>query len=143
MSITAAEGAIVARIKAQVPGLRDVLTAAEAADVQSTRQRTPAAHVLFAGYEPIKQNQGAAQIRTTWAVVVAVKNTRAPIAGDEARDEAGPFMASIIAALIGWKPAEGHSALQVQAGAPPFYDNGYGYFPLAFTTETTIRQNPA
>lgn len=138
MSFTAAEPLIVGRVREAVPALRDVLTAAEIEDIADSRQAVPAAHVLYSGYEVLKHNPSAARIRTTWAVVIVTRNRGAKSDGAPARDKADPILDDVAGALIGWKPDTNHSSLTLVSGAEPFYLGAYGYFPLAFQTETTI-----
>lgn len=134
----AAEALIIARLQAQIANT-PVLSAADLAGVEETKQVTPALHVLYLGDRLIDaQGRGRAQtVAQTWMVVVAVRNARDQGKGKEARGTAGPFIDSVLSALSGWAPSISHSELaRVNAPARPLYGaGGYAYFPLAFETQ--------
>lgn len=137
-----AEPLIVARLEAKVPGVK-VFSAADLAGVAEAKQTTPALHVLFSGYRPTRQQEGShgriQEGEQTWFVVAAVRNLRSPQTGEHAREEAGPVLATVLAALQGWKPSTGHGPLELAPGARAGFKNGFGYFPLAFTTKVVTR----
>jgi len=136
-----AEPLLIARLQAQVPGVKAVLSAADLAGVAESKQQTPALHVLFRGYRPTRTSgEGRVQeTEQTWQVVVAVKNLRSPQTGEHAREEAGPLLAAVLAALQGWRPSAEHTPLTLAAGAAPGFSRGYAYFPVAFGTNVVTR----
>lgn len=144
----ALEGLIVARLAAQtaMPAKR-VLTAPDIEQVEEARQTTPAYHVIYAGDRAPSGGGGAARSRyqvveQLWLVVVAVKNVRDVRRGQAAREQAGPWVTELIAALQGWRPGDDYNELQRDLGAPPAaYQAGYFYVPtlwaVTFSTQGT------
>jgi hypothetical protein len=135
----AAEGLIVERLRAQVPGVspRNVLTAADLAGVQARAQHTPALHVIYDGDEPAgpagQDEFGATQMaQQRWLVVVAVRSAADTVGGVGARQAAGPLLVDAINALAGHRLGPDHGPL-VRASAPrPLFDAGYAYFPQLY-----------
>lgn len=136
-----AEGLIIARIKAEVSGLKAVLPAADLAGVAENAQPSPAVHVIYAGDQvPGSDNQrstsGALQkVTQQWYAVVAVRNARTQTSGAAARETAGPIITQVLAALAGWQPADAFKPLKRVNAPPPKTIGTFAYFPLLFTTE--------
>lgn len=121
-------GLVVKRLKAEVPGLREVGGAADYAAVQDLRGfSTPSAFVIFAG-ESGNAGNGPRGARvqpaaTRFGVVLAVRNYR-PGAGDQLGDELRQFIGLSRTALIGWvPPTPGATALTWEGGEVMDYDN--------------------
>lgn len=144
VDLLAPQAGIVERLIDQVSGFRAVLTAADLAGIKQSQQVTPAAHVVYAGFEvPAGQGQqdaegGSQVILVRWMVVVAVRNARTQVTGAAAREDAGPLMGAVIEALKGWAPAEGFAPLVMRPAPPAAYDAGFADFPILFTTTTVV-----
>lgn len=142
----AAEALLLARLSDQVPGVKAVLAAADLEGVEEAKQVTPALHLVFGGYRPLRQGQGAGgrlvETEQTWWVVVAVKNLRTAKTGTDARAEAGPLLAAVLGALLGWKPSPDHAPLELAPAPRGGFSKGFGYYPLAFVTRVIMRCNP-
>lgn len=138
-----AEPLLIARLREKVSDVKGVLSAADLAGVAESAQQTPALHVVFGGYRPTRSvdgSRGAIQeTEQTWWVVAAVKNLRSPQTGENAREQAGPILSAVLAALQGWQPTAKHTPLELAAGPRPGFSKGYGYFPLAFVTRVVTR----
>ena len=118
---------VVARLKAEVPALREVSGAAEYAAVMDLRSfQTPSAYVIFAGESGGDAGPHGARVQpavTRFGVVLAVRNYR-PGAGDQLGDELRKFIGLTRTALIGWvPPVPGATALTWEEGQVMDYDN--------------------
>ena len=143
MNYLAVESLIIDRLTAEVPALRAVLSADALTDLTEGVQTTPAAYVLYDGddvpsTDGKRAGDGARQlVSQRWLVVLAVRNARG---GADAREDAGPLLTQILAALAGYHPqpappAQVYRPLKRAQAPRPGYHAGYGYFPLLFTTE--------
>lgn len=143
MNYLALEPLIIDRLKTEVPTLRAVLSADALADLAEGVQTTPAAYVLYDGddvpsADGKRAGDGARQlVSQRWLVVLAVRNARG---GSDAREDAGPLLTQILAALAGYHPqpappSQVYRPLKRAQAPRPGYHAGYGYFPLLFTTE--------
>ncbi|MDK2598661.1 phage tail terminator protein [Pseudoalteromonas obscura] len=98
-------------------------------------QTTPTVFYLYMG-DAIsdKANAGASmQLKQTWLVVLADR------LGDEANT--GHILTSIIRALAG-KKTQGIGPWQrVNTSIKPRYTQGFGFYPLAFTSQFKMRGN--
>ena len=130
----AAEGPIVARLQALVPGVA-VLTSSDIAESEDRPPITPAIRVLYGGDRVGSQaGRGAAQaIAQRWLAVVVVRDTR-PGGADGGRQNAGALLLQVLAALSGWEPAPGFGPLRRVDAPMPHYGEGLAQFPLAFET---------
>ena len=125
------------RIQSEVPGLRAVLSQADLDGVQRNRQTTPAAHVIYGGYQVKDATPDQARVLITqrWWVVVAVRNVRDTNSNEAARQAAGPLIAGVLATLLGWKPDADHSPLGLEtSSARAQWTGGFGYLPLLFSS---------
>lgn len=129
------------RLRDRVPGLRDVLGAADLGGIQERAQIVPAAHVLLAGITPTEErDDGRVQrIEQLWYVAIAVRNARDTQGGAGARAEAGPLLAQALRALCGWRPSPAYTPLRLRRPPPTFFSRGFGYYPLAFASQTIVR----
>lgn len=132
----ALEGAIVARLRQQLPELQAVMTAEQLDGVQQTAQHTPAAHVLFTGYTPVNtQRDDVIQVGQSWTVVLVTRSVQ-----QHTDTRRGGYQSRIISALHGWKPAGARTALRLaSAPIPPSYGPGVAYLPVAFDTTVITR----
>lgn len=121
-----------------IPEFVDVLSGEQLSKVTEENLSTPAAHVVYLGDAIDKTAQGGviSKIKQRWMVVIAVQT----FDGSDTQQEAGELMGKVFEHLQGWKPAPEFTNLHREsAGTPPLYKNGYGYFPLLFTTHMTIK----
>jgi len=137
------EPLIVARLKDKVTQARDVASAADLAGVELSKMKTPALHVLPAGYKPTQSKPGSSgtvqQIEQTWWIVAAVKNLKDPKVGAKAREDAGPLIAATLKALLGWKAGDDFTPLSMAPGPAPRFESGFARFPLAFKTLISVQ----
>jgi hypothetical protein len=135
------EPVLVERIKANVQGLKAVLTASDLAAMEEQAQIAPAAHVIYLGDEtgigPGQQGtMGKTQIVTQlWAVVIAVYHADPADTSYGNRRLAGPLIASLLRGLSGWTPQDTVKALTRGQPVRTHYANGYGYYPFVFRAE--------
>jgi hypothetical protein len=125
-----------------------ILTAPDLAAVQETNQPVPAVHVLYQGYsasgdysrQPKGSSAGAvAAVVQSWVCTVAVRNVRTIKTGSSARTDAGPLVARVAQALMGWQPAGCSKPLKLVNAAQAAYSAGYMYLPLQFDAEFVLR----
>ena len=131
----AAEQGIINRLQA-VTNYK-ILTAADLEDAMEGQTPAPAIFVLYAGESNIKTTPNGARVEVvqTWVAVVVVRNTRQPSSGQGARGEAGQMLGIVADALMGQSPGLSLTTLkQVSSPWPPSFDNGFYYYPLAFST---------
>lgn len=139
MNYLALEPLLISRIK-EIALFNDVLTSEQLSKVAEDNQSTPAAHVVYLGdvVDDTKQGGVVSKIKQKWMVVIAVQT----FDGSQTLIEAGELMGAVFEKLQGWKPSPDLTNLHREsAGTPPLYRNGYGYFPLLFTTHMTIKGN--
>ena len=140
----APESHIVARLKAELAGLKPavhVLTAADLASFKEETQPTPAVHVLWNGFKVLESRSDGKQARLdhTWLVVAAVKNVRGLQSGAAARADAGPLMARAGAALMGFRPPGVAGPMRLAPPPAAGFSGGFMYLPLAFLVETHFK----
>lgn len=115
-----------ARLKAEVPELREVAGAADYAAVKNLRDFiVPGAYVLLADESGGGSVRGAkaAPASAEFGVVLAVRNFR-DRAGGQLKDELRELLGKVRAALIGWTPpAPGATACSWRGGAQMDYDD--------------------
>lgn len=137
MNYLALEPLLVKRLEA-LDIFTDVLSSEQLSKVTEENQSTPAAHVVYLGDAVSETAQGGvySKIKQRWMIVVAVQS----FDGSDTLTEAGELMGSVFESLQGWKPATEFTPLHREnAGTAPLYRNGYGYFPLLFTSNLTIK----
>lgn len=117
-----------------------VLSAADLAEVKEAAQKTPALHLIYAGFAVVEDMGTAWRLEHTWYAVAAVRNVAAVRSGQAARQEAGPLVTLAVAALAGSKPAGATKALKLITPPKPRYTAGYQYIPSAFLAETIFRK---
>lgn len=131
----ALEPLLIARISATVSGLQAVQGVADLASLADKQQITPAVYVIYLG-DIVGTMAGNAQpTDQVWAVVPTVYYADPSDTGEGARRLAGPLITRTLAALSNWRPRQDMKPLRRMASSTPAaYDNGYGYFPLLFTS---------
>lgn len=141
----APEPHIVGRLKEALVDLRPqvhVLTAAELASIREDTQPVPAVHVVWAGFRVLESRTdgAAARLDHTWLAVVAVRNVAQLKSGAAARLDAGPLVARVGAALMGYRPPNVNGPLRLAPGPGAGGANGFFYVPLAFQVETIFQR---
>lgn len=129
---------IVARLRSELPELREVTTI-DGYDPKVTEpKQLPAAVVVAAGMQPVGNTAQRVQAAVVqqWLVVLGVRSAARP-AGRNA-GELGPLISRAVRALQGWTPGpddrfNGQRALVWSPGGPrPSYGNNVSYWPLLF-----------
>lgn len=149
MSVQAIEAALVARLEATLKATGHVLhvySAGEYATVAEGSQRTPAAAVLYNGYEVGDEvGQGIQQAVDLQFLVVLVTRSAVDFAqGGGAADDVSPIFDALLAAVLGWRPPIAGPAFPSPfrlAAAPgaTVSQQGFAYWPVAFTIRRTYR----
>lgn len=139
-NLLAAEPLIIARIKAHVPGLRTVASASVLAGAVDIAPMCPAAFVLSDLASARGTDvPGRAIEAQNWQVVICVASIRDPHDVNTTASVAGPFMLDAVKALAGWVPTPDHRAVVYQGRGAPYYEPGYGEFPLFFGVDVPLR----
>ncbi|CDM42388.1 phage tail terminator protein [Ectopseudomonas oleovorans] len=133
------EPLLVERIRAQVPGLADVLAIPDLASLDEDGQVSPSVYVVYLGDDTgsgAPHQGGARKIQTVtqnWAAVLHVYYADATGRGEGARREAGPLLGKLLTELTGWMPDGCTTPLaRAPRQAPVAYSNGHFYYPLVF-----------
>jgi hypothetical protein len=135
MSLLATGALIVERLKTSCPAARgNVFSARDLADIDESKQITPALHVMLYDYRPVATRAGSAKWEETWIVVAVVKHaarTDRPLA---LIDEGAALVDQVVAALSGWHPGRSVAVpITLSEGPRPGFSETHAYFPLAFT----------
>lgn len=136
-----AEPLIIQRIKDKaIAGVKTVASASILAGAQDVAQYVPAIFVLPDAGDYIPQvSDGQVQTETQhWQIIVVVKNIRDPLDVNTTAREAGGYMTELLQALVGWKPAQNLHAMAISARPAPFYQPGYGEFPIILNTRFVV-----
>lgn len=133
---------IAERLRERVQELQMVVTLQDAADLEERmRARRAAAFVVYDG-DRLADAAGRGQAHPVWQrwlVVLAVRNARAHDTGDGLRDEAGPLISALLAALQGWQPDDdAYRPLARVAATAPGYSPAFAFYPLAFECQITM-----
>jgi hypothetical protein len=132
------EGALVDRLRDQLPDDVQVLTAAEVADARPTA--TPGVLIVLDRYQPLERKGDVLPIRMDWLTVVQVRNSNTIRTGVGMRSVAGPLLDAVIAALYRWRPdLDGYLPLDLVPAPGALYEGGFAFFPLAWSTQVHLR----
>lgn len=138
-----AEQLIVERLRAEVPELAFVDGSRSVQEVVERAVPTPAALVLFGGDTLNASDSagwGAIQVvDQRWLLELVIANDWAAESGTGERLEAGYLISKIIKTLAGWRPSQEHEEMRRTQASNPVYDNGEGYYQLAFLTEVVTQ----
>lgn len=126
------EPLIIARIKAAVPELRTVDSVSLLASAGDIAQLLPAAFVQPMEGQATASIAANAMERQSWLITVCVSNFREAIGAATTASKAGEHVQKIIAALNGWAPHGVGKLMQYEGRSAPYYEPGYGEFPLQF-----------
>lgn len=140
----ALEPLLVDRLRQALPDSVHVLATRELADLVEGTQPTPAVHVLYRGYRPVREKTaGYEEIELIWWTVVAVRNAATVTTGESARIEAGPIMGAVVRTLGPWVPElPGYGSLCLDAAPLSGYRAGFGYFPIGWRVHARMRVAP-
>lgn len=132
------EPLIIARIKAMIPGLRTVDSISLLASAGDVAQFLPAAFVQPMQGETKTYAASHVNERQQWLITVCVENYRDSSGTQTTASKAGEHAHAIIAALNGWAPHGAGKQIQYEGRAAPYYETGYGEFPLQFGYDVFI-----
>ena len=137
------EPLLLEHLRRALPKAVKVVSARDLAGVKEAAQNTPSVQIYHRGYRPLdEQAAGALQrVEQTWLAVVVVRNAAGQKDGTATRADASDHCDAVLTALLGWKPDKSYSALRLASGAPPpaWSPGGFGYYPLAFTTNFSMK----
>jgi hypothetical protein len=146
----AAEPLIVARVRAQMPALKQVFGMADLATLRdNATQFAPCVCVVYDGdeipqAESARAGAGAAQVvLQRWVTWLIVRNVREAQRGEATREDAGPLLSSLISALAGWQPEASFRPLRRGPSPRPLYQVGTLHFPVLFLAPLVTVANPA
>lgn len=127
--------AIVARLKAEVPALREVLAIDEYDPGTTQPRQLPAAVVLLNALRVKGTNAMRLEsaIEQDWLVVLAVRSAAREPGANSA--EVGALIPQVVKAVLGFKPDGGQRAFEWRTGPRPDYGTDVSYFPLLFTLQ--------
>lgn len=139
----ALEPHLVDLVKRAVEGMSPavhVLTAADLADVQESKQLTPAVHVVYGGYR-IAQDIGTAwRLEHTWYAVAVVRSAAQVKSGFASRRHAGQLAATVALALADARVDGAAERLTLITPPGPSYSAPFGYLPTAIQAVTHFRK---
>jgi hypothetical protein len=140
MDFMALEPLLVARLRAEVPDLKDVFTAREADAALSRRELSPVAHVVYGGFQIAEVLHGglAARLAQTWLIVISATSAKGQRTGAGPREIAGPVMARVMEVLLGWKPSRDFGRLLLSASPQARHVDGFSYFPMTFSAQVIV-----
>ncbi|MGK2898378.1 MAG: phage tail terminator protein [Burkholderiaceae bacterium] len=129
--------AVVQRLQAEVPALREVLLIDDIEDRDAEPRQVPSAVVLLHALRPasVEPVQPRVPVEQLWMVVLAIRSARR----DPARitSAVGPLIAACVAALHGWVPGAANRPIGWVPGPKPTYGGGTSYYPLVFRAQLT------
>lgn len=135
----ALEPRLVRLLKQAVAGMSPavhVLTTADLADVQESKQLTPAVHLVYGGYR-IAQDVGTAwRLEHTWYAVTVVRNAAQLKSGAVGRQSAGRLAATVALALADARVDGAAERLTLITPPGPSYSAPYSYLPTAIQAVT-------
>jgi len=126
-----------------------VYSAGEYAHVEERSQFTPAAAVIYNGYQPGDEvGQGVQQaVDLEFLVVLVTRNTAGFGRGAGAQEDVSPIFDALLPAVLGWRPklADGVFPSPFRLAPAPgasVSGEGFAYWPVAFTIRRTYRGTP-
>lgn len=134
-----AQALIVSQLMEQLPELRVVRGARDLASVREGVVTAPAAYVLYDGLD-VRLGAGREQmVEQKWMVLSVVRHLQDALFGVGERQEAGPLLLRVCQTLLGWQPGPEHGALSMMNAPPPSFHDGFGFYPLRFTSRVVLR----
>lgn len=137
------EDLIVARIQADLPGLKAVYTPFDMTGVTESSLDTPCAHVLYRGDRVDRDAAGRgehAAVHQQWVVVLAARHAASQLSDTKkVRKVIGPFIPKLLKSLQGFQPLEYIQPLR-RAGGNPLAGASptFAYFPFLFEGRINI-----
>jgi len=137
----ALEPLILDRLRATLPAYVHVLGARDLAGLTEGTQPTPAVHVLYRTYRPVRAAAAMwEELDQYWLTVLAVRNVGTLQTGEAMRAEVGPLMGAVIGALGAWVPdLPGYKSLHLEAAPEAGYRTGFAYFPIGWRVGMRVR----
>jgi len=111
-----------------------ILYAADLDGVAENTQVAPALHVLPYQLTVVDAAIPSAIALKEVVLIVAVVRFANQSSGQGVRQLAAPLLANAALALTGWQPTPSYEALQIETPPSPRLKNGYGSYPLQFST---------
>lgn len=128
---------MVARLRDQVPLLRDVALVDQVALDKGEITQFPSAVVMLHSMAPKDAVEGRNRcaVDQRWLVVLAVQNVRA--ARDRMTADASPLIAPCVRALFGFTPQGANRPLVWVPGPRPDHGPNVSYYPLMWSIQLT------
>jgi len=130
-----------ARIRAQVPELKEVAGAADMANIMSGRLTDMGCYIFqerITAAENHMIGTTMQQLTLSFAVLLVVRNVK-DARGADAADASYTLQARIQSALLGWSPEAGADVLAYSGGALVSFANGFFIWKDTFNTHQFIR----
>lgn len=134
----AVETPLIQRLVTELPGLRVVRGIREAKEIPNQTPLSPAVYVVPQGHDLVVATPDAQAIDQHWLVVTVVRTWRDNQTSAAERTEVGTLLGQICGALMGWQPLPGCGPMTMAQSKPASFCNGYGSFPLLFTTRIIL-----
>ncbi|MBF0380687.1 MAG: hypothetical protein HQL69_06700 [Magnetococcales bacterium] len=135
----AAEELILNQLQSLTDGFKLINTGRSIKELFNHPGPVPALYLIYDGQKPFMGAGVEQVIDQQWLLVVVVRCARETTSGTFERLEAGPLINSICSTLLGWKPNSDYGPLTLTTAPGPIYNNGYGYYPICFSTRFTIK----
>jgi len=121
------------RVKACVPGLAHIGSAASLAEAQAQSAASPACWIIYLGEDVTDGARAKHPVKQHWAVVLTLAYPQ--------EGQAGPLLGRLINALTGWTPAASNGAVEkacsplkrTSTRLPVVFENDWLICPLLFT----------
>jgi hypothetical protein len=118
---------VIARIRNQATGFRDVGGAADRAAVQTGTTPMPAAYVMLGDERPTPKAGagGGSQIQSvtaTFGVLIALRDYRVSGRGATVFDPLNTLIAAVRGAMLGWSPDAYHTGTEMAGARLQSYD---------------------
>lgn len=113
-----------------------ILSVAALAGVLEEAQIAPAIQVIPYGIQVV-DNGDTVAIKES-VLVMAVTRFANQRSGVGARQLAGPILQAAAALLVNWQPDSAHTPLNTDTPPQPQFTQGFGYYPLQFSSIYTL-----
>jgi hypothetical protein len=99
----------------------------------------PALYLIYGGQKPYLGAGLEQAIHQQWSVVIVVRSAHNSATGAGEREEAGPLLIRVCETLLGWQANSETGPLTLQSTPGPTAHNGYGYYPLQWSSRLILR----
>jgi hypothetical protein len=126
---------------ARIVGTRDDMER-----VKEDQQVTPGVYVLYRWFAVPEANEKRGVLKHRWVILIAVSAPGAKQREASPLNQvAGRFIPSVLQALHGYTPIGSTEPMVIATPPERWSGNGFGYYPLAFTSNTlfSLKQGPA